>query len=469
MSPTSQPLLPRHRRRGSILIVAMVFSVALGILTAGYLKLALSEFRRAEESLHFNGLVNLAEAGAEEAVWALIHNNWTGWLRPDSETAYKRMTGLPAGGGREGSVLIMMSGYQGNRPILNIESRVTSPRQRTFTKQIRMELQNRSMFANGLTAREKLRFVGGNAAIDSYDSRLGAYAPGVNRRDRGTAGSLLVEHDAVDLGNGKVWGYVATGGGDPSVGPTGWIRGTDTVGTPQIDWSRVTRDFYADFPLVEQPTTSGTSTLPSGNTKNLGNAGTVQTYRLDELGIKSNETYNINGEVILIIDGDTDIKGTLNVSSNGKLTIYTKGDFVVGGNGSVNNSNVPSALVIYGTHPTEMGQNITLHGNGDLTAAVYAPNAYLSLRGGGNSGAMFGAAVAYRIFVNGTYQFHYDEALDDFFGPRPTFRLRLWQELIGPNERVDFDARTAGLSIPTENVASSISGVVSGITGASGQ
>lgn len=458
MSPTERNLLPRRRRRGSVLAVALIFSVALGILTATYLQLAMSEFRRAEESLHFNGLINLAEAGAEEAAWALIHEDWTGWLRPDTQFAWKRMRGIPAGGGREGSVLIMVDGYQEDKPILTIESQVTSPRQRTFTKQIRMELQYRSLFANGLTARDLLRFVGGNAAIDSYDSRNGNYQPGVNRNDRGTAGSLLVENDSVDIGNGMVWGYVATGGGDPAVGPTGWIRGEDTVGTPRIDWDRVTKDFYADFPPVEQPTGSGIGSLPGGNNKNLGNPGTVQTYRLEELKVQSTETININGPVVLIIDGDSDIKGTLNVTSNGSLTVYAKGDFVVGGNGEVNNTNVPSALVIYGTNSTELGQEIKLHGNGILSAAVYAPNALLSLRGGGNQGEMFGAAVAFQVFVNGNYQFHYDEALDDFFGPRPTFRLRRWQELIGPNERVDFATLTAGLSIPTENLASSLLG-----------
>lgn len=455
------------RSRGSVLAVALIFSVALGILTATYLQLAMNEFRRAEESLHFNGLVNLAEAGAEEAAWALINDDWSSWLRQDGQFAWKRMTGIPAGGGREGSVLIMLDGYQDNRPTITIESQVTSPRQRTFTKQVRMQLQHRSMFANGLTARDKLRFVGGVAEIDSYDSRKGDYHPTVNRGDRGTAGSLLVEHDAVDLGNAKVWGYVATGGSDPSVGPTGWIRGADTVGTPHIDWNRVTRDFYAEFPSVALPTTGGLP-LPGGNTKNIGNSGTVQTYRLDELDLKSNETLNINGPVVIIIEGDTDIKGTLNINDGGSATIYANGDFVVGGNGSVNNTNVPAALAIFGTNPTEMGQNITLHGRGELSGVVYAPNAYLSLRGGGATGTMKGAAVAYRIFVNGTYAFRYDEALDDFGGGRPTFRLRRWQELIGPNERVDLAALTAGLSIPTENFANSLYGGTGGTTGQGG-
>jgi len=456
----------------------MIFSVALGILTAGYLKLALSEFRRSEESLHFNGLVNLAEAGAEEAVWALVNDDLDGWLRQDARFAWKRITGLPAGAGREGSVLIMIDGYQTNQPTLTVEARVRSPRQRDFTKQVRMQLQNRSLFANGLTAREKLRFVGGNAAVDSYNSNNGAYHPTTNRRDRGTAGSLLVEADAVDIGNGNIWGYIATGGGDPAVGATGSIKGADTAAGVRIDWSRVARDFYADFPPVTMPSGAGALTaLPDGNTKNIGTPGVITTYRLSELDLKSNQTLNINGPVVLQITGDSDIKGTFQVTATGSVTIYTNGDFTVGGNGTVNNVGVPSKLVLYGTNPTELGQELILHGNGALSGVVYAPNAYLSLRGGGNSGEMFGAVVAYRIFMNGNYAFHYDEALDDFGGGRPTFRLRNWQELVTPSEKVNFARLTEGLRIPSEDLAATgifrggvpgVAGVV-GVSGPSGE
>lgn len=479
MSPTnhlsfrSRASLPR--RQGSILVVAMVFSVALGILTAGYLRLALSEFRRSEESLHFNGLVNLAEAGAEEAVWALVNEDMAGWLRQDTRFAWKRLTGMPAGAGREGSVLIMIDGYQTNQPTLTVEARVRSPRQRDFTKQIRMQLQNRSLFANGLTAREKLRFVGGNAAVDSYNSNNGAYHPTTNRRDRGTAGSLLIEADAVDIGNGNIWGYIATGGGDPSVGSTGSIRGADTEAGVRIDWSRVARDFYADFPPVTMPSGAGALTeLPAGNNKNIGIPGVITTYRLSELTLRNSHTLNINGPVVLQVTGDIDVKGTLNVNATGSVTIYADGDINVGGNGMVNLTNIPSKMILYGTNSTELGQEIKLHGNGAVSGVVYAPNALLSLKGGGNSGEMFGAVVAFRIFMNGNYAFHYDEALDDFGGGRPTFRLRNWQELVTPSEKVNFARLTEGLSIPTDNVATSgilsggVPGVVGGTVGAVG-
>jgi hypothetical protein len=48
--------------------------------------------------------------------------------------------------------------------------------------------------------------------------------------------------------------------------------------------------------------------------------------------------------------------------------------------------------------------------NRQSTAVIDAPNASLSLHGGGNSGQWFGSIVASTINVTGNMMFHYDTA-----------------------------------------------------------
>jgi hypothetical protein len=110
---------------------------------------------------------------------------------------------------------------------------------------------------------------------------------------------------------------------------------------------------------------------------------------------------------------------------------------LAGGNGAINETGIPANLIIYGTNPTIGGQTIKLHGNGALHAAVFAPNAILEMKGGGNSGEMSGSAVAHSITITGNYAFHYDEALEEEGGGNP-FAVSLWRELVTSAERVTF-------------------------------
>src|SRR5882672_783086 len=56
---------------------------------------------------------------------------------------------------------------------------------------------------------------------------------------------------------------------------------------------------------------------------------------------------------------------------------------------------------------------LSLSGNGQFTGAIYAPNADLSLGGGGNEVWDFvGSSVTRSVTLNGHYNFHYDEQLE---------------------------------------------------------
>ena len=60
--------------------------------------------------------------------------------------------------------------------------------------------------------------------------------------------------------------------------------------------------------------------------------------------------------------------------------------------------------------------------------AIYAPEAVLTLNGGGNNSNLQGAAIVKSVTLNGHYDFHYDEALASW-GPAKSFTANSWQEL----------------------------------------
>lgn len=227
---------------------------------------------------------------------------------------------------------------------------------------------------------------------------------------------------------------MATGGGEPSVGPNGSILGAESPHNVKIDYDRVSYDFYADFPEVQAPSTWGALTFYLGNS--IGVSGMNLTYRLSDLRVNNNQTLTVNGNVNLVVDGEVNIRGELRIADGATLNLFLRDDMSVGGTGVVNQSQVPARLQIFAV--SDNVSEIKLHGNGALYGVVYAPNAEVNLRGGGHSGAAFGAIVAESIRINGNYSFHYDEDLADLFAD-PAYKVDTWMELYASDQRLDFD------------------------------
>ena len=74
--------------------------------------------------------------------------------------------------------------------------------------------------------------------------------------------------------------------------------------------------------------------------------------------------------------------------------------------------------------------SITLSGNSTFVGAVYAPEATLTLNGGGNANNLEGSAIVNSVTLNGHYDFHYDVSLAKWvFGPARGYIPLSWQEL----------------------------------------
>lgn len=73
--------------------------------------------------------------------------------------------------------------------------------------------------------------------------------------------------------------------------------------------------------------------------------------------------------------------------------------------------------------------NITYGGNSSFIGVIYAPEATLTLNGGGNNNGIVGASLTKSIMaMNGHYNFHFDEDLLSS-GPIRAYIVTSWHEL----------------------------------------
>jgi hypothetical protein len=90
---------------------------------------------------------------------------------------------------------------------------------------------------------------------------------------------------------------------------------------------------------------------------------------------------------------------------------------------TVINPNTGAASFLYFGLPSNT--LIGLSGNSDLTGAIYAPEASVTLTG---SAGIFGAVMAHDTTMRGNAAVHYDESLADI-PPTRGFIIRSWNEL----------------------------------------
>ena len=118
------------------------------------------------------------------------------------------------------------------------------------------------------------------------------------------------------------------------------------------------------------------------------------------------------------------VTATNYVSGSGTLNIYQ-----VSGNGTLNDVTLDSGrarnFFYYGLPGVT---SITYGGSSGFTGVIYAPEADLTLNGGGSSVGFVGASITKTITMNGHYNFHFDEDLLTS-GPSRGFVVTSWQEL----------------------------------------
>lgn len=445
----------RYSRRGSLLIGALLIAAVIAISLGSFINLSSQSNRLSYRTFYAGAAMNAAETGLEQAMWAINKRMagdsaiWAnnGWEVTSGGAARRTFTLDPISGGATVQVKVYVSraNLVGHNPFVLSRSIIT-PRQGTpIERWINITLSKRSRFSVGLVAKDSIRFSGNNASVDSYDSRLGAYTPGsyVNRFDRGSAGSTSVQVSSFNLGNADIWGSAIVGTADTSglsVGPNGTVGPHGTAaGTVVPD--NVQTNFTANFDDVAQPaaysgtgtysiaTITGAITLPRGTDMPAADGKYYYNINSINLGGNSTNVLNINGPVVIrmvpttgnviSVGGQASLRiqnaytvGTVTVTPS--LEIFTSANVSIAGNGVAYSGN-PANFKLWGTRSQSdaTAQSLTINGNGVLSGVVYAPNANISMHGGGNSGNVYGSMIGKNITVTGNSAFHYDEALAD--------------------------------------------------------
>jgi hypothetical protein len=431
----------------------MLVAALIALVLGSYLSLSLSTAHFASRTFYSNASFNLAETGAEEAVWSFNHpatggsNGWTAWSNNASD-AWQKFSGFTFGSNATGSVKVYVENYSPPAgsvilPTVIALASVNSGADAPVNKMLELTLGRRSHFAAGLVAQDSITFNGNKTSVDSWNSGSAtspvAYSATV-RNDHGSVASMSVQTNAMLVNQADIWGYVATGGSAPQVGKNGSIRGATTPVGVQIDPNRVSTDFCVNLGSITAPT-GGTSISPIGGTMTLGALGTTTSWQCTSISLQGSDVLTILGQVTLVLTAGSglpalDLEGssTIHIPAGSSLTLYVQGDVKIAGNATLGNDNIqPISCQFWGTNGSAGAQNIELTGKGSLVGVVYAPNAKVKLDGDGD---MMGSIIAYDITLTGNAAYHYDESLASYGDAG--YGVTKWREVTTGVERGTF-------------------------------
>lgn len=453
--PPFSSSLRRSPQRGSVLIVALLVSALIAVALGSYLNLNLTSTRLSKRTFYSYAALNLAEAGTEEAVWSFNRpgvgdpTGWNAWTK-NNGAAWQKFSGFGLSADHAGTVKVYVDNYNpppSVQPKIIVQATVAAADDQSQTKMLEVTLRRRSYFANGLVAKQNVVFNGANTSVDSWNSDPDndpttppvPYSAAV-RTDHGSVASVAVLNSSVAVNRANVWGYIATGGGQPQVGAQGTIRGVHTPANVAVDPARVSTDFNASFGVVAAPT-NGTPLLSVGAT--LGTTGAATVWQCASLNLSGNQTLTIQGDVILVLTAGSG-QSALSVTGNASivlapgatLTIFVGGDVKIAGRGLGNGNIQPVTCRIWGTNRGTIGQSIEVAGLGSLSAVIYAPYGDVKING---SGDVMGSIVARNIILVGDAAFHYDEALANFGGGAP-YGVAKWRELTTVADRTAYSS-----------------------------
>lgn len=451
--------------QGSILVWTVLTIAILSVLAAEVLRLVSIKYEHALQTATWQEALLGAESGIDLGIMELRkslfpspNHAWEGWNNsPGNGVTSYGLTTIPNAGLASTpmtievnvdapSTLIDASGWQyyrirtvGTMPIVgspragqnkqDTRLRKLSLRWERFTNGVltsraisapqvsrRAEAIVRpvSAFNQAIMAVGTLDLTNQNIVVDSYDSRDPAKSTNglydVNKRQEN--GDLATNGNLIEAGNAQIHGDVATNAGTVSgaanitgIERTDFYQEPIPVGTPS--WPSINPTPY---------TVTNTVTLNAGAVK----GAAASRYQLNTISLSGNKTLTLAGNadgsqtyIEIHVTGDISVSGGSQIllQPGVSATIYFDGNVDVSGNGIINSNNQPNDLQLYGVQPSDSSnKHVSLGGNGQISAAVYAPNHDVSINGGGSSGHVFGSVIGKTVTMTGVTNLHYDES-----------------------------------------------------------
>ncbi len=398
-------------KKGFLLLNIVYLSAIFIIVIIPLIGWSVNEFSWTNRSFKSIQALNLADAGAELAVWDIVYNNaqFAGWsgINPKTLTLsdFTDNTGEVIG-----DITISITNTSPGHYLIVSKGFVPDQSDPVTKKTVKVKVFPHPLFNNGIFGNTAVSF-SGNSIIDSYDSSAGPYSPLTARSngDVGTNGTLTIQG-----GNAIIKGDVV-------IGPNGAISGYSP--------SNVTGEVFYSGNEVELESV----TLPAYFT-GLTNLGSLSVGGKQEATILPGnyfyENIAVDGKGALTISGNTNIYvhtnftvsgGDAIVVTQGPVEIYIGGTGSFAGQGIVNATGVPGNLQIFGLGA---GTSLSFSGQSDFYGAIYAPDSSITM---GGIASYFGAAIGGSVTLGGNNMFHYDESLSQN-GPFVGYDIAYWQE-----------------------------------------
>jgi len=422
--------------RGSVLMVTLFVTSTMLIGIGSYLLLVRAQYVSVARSQAWNASMTMAEAGVEEALAQLnpgaldktimVDRTANGWGSPVA--GFYGPVSRTVTNGSSYSVVFSDTTF----PSIYSTGYVTVPNiSARLARAICVLTTNVPLYNVAFAARTNIDLNGNGPSANSFNSTLtnlssnGRYTSSKTS----TNGDIAVLYGTVDLGNHDVYG-------DVFLGPTASLNsGTNQVfGTVHTDYSYDFPDVIPPVNMTIWPPAPPSLLAPLG--LNFAPDGISYTYVFLSSGdytipasVGTASVYvGTNAHVRLyLLNTVTD---TVKVAGNGvdvgaKLTMYVgTANFTIGG-GNIDGGRA-SFLAYYGL---PSNSSISLNGNGTFTGTVYAPDAAMTLSGGGSNDYDFvGSCIAKSVSINGHFQFHFDEDLLTS-GPSRGYTATHWSEI----------------------------------------
>jgi Tfp pilus assembly protein PilX len=439
--------------RGSALLVALCFTLVLALALASYQTTCYYTMRMGSRGMLSMRSRELAEAGLEEALYALNTTNGVstanGWTLSNGN-ATKTLSGFSyESAAVTGQTSITITGYAANKPTIaatgitqgadgtSISRTLTASTGASSTS----TTSKAPLFANAIAATGPNQAVSFSTSasngvlVDSYNSASGTYNALLPDGSHNVGYSAVISGSSVSMPNGtQIKGYVATPPTSSNAvsltsGTSAKLTGPNTSGSVKIDSSRETTSPYQ--PVFDVPSASGPTLYYTGGTQNLGTPGattpTIYTASVNDTSGWSGwynlaaGTLNINGPVIIVIPGSLYINGSGSIvisstaNSNASLQIVVSGGAYIYYNGINNQTKLAKNLSIIGSGSTYSGNLIQFYASTPYYGTVYAPYDDINVYGYSSTSAVYGSLVGYSVttYPNGvaSLPIHYDTDL----------------------------------------------------------
>lgn len=403
-------------------MITVVTLLVLTIMAVSYLFMLQNDNRFVARDQAWNRALSVAEAGIEEGM-AYVNR---GGLAATPQPYTNAWVSMPRTNLYGGSYSVVLSGTT-NVVTITSTGMVTAPLSSTkLWRVVQVTALFTSGYQVGIAAITSITDKGNNITVDSYDSSNTNLFPGglyntSNRMDHGDIASLQISSNAISVGNANIAGKVHLPPGgtqyDVNLGPNGavgtvaWAIGGGGTGFEGGNPSPYfADDFNLSFPDVSAPYTSGTGLSQPGN----GATNTVSTgtYYV-------NGNYSIPNKAVLDISAYSYVvlyvHGTFGMNSGGLINIEPGATLVLYVDGSsstfsqINNGGNANNFQYFGL---PSNTSITMGGNAQYIGTIYAPEASITLNGGGNNVLDYqGAMIVNSLTANGKFNLHYDENL----------------------------------------------------------